>query len=321
MAPKYSYLDLVNLVDSFPHATTDPVAYAKKIDGYSRFVYSSHTIGYIIPMVLDALKDTALSGDWWDIKPGEVSLKGETVQERTENMTKTTTKWKEAKRFEVLSGWRNEKYTVYAPQGTPCFEMERCATPLFGVITYGSHMTVYIPATETKPLRMWVPRRASGKATYPGMLDNTVAGGMGDGQTPFECIVKEAGEEASFQEKYVRENAKSVGFVSYFYVRHKEAGGEVGLLQPEVEYVYDMIVKEESEGGPVPKPFDGEVAEHMLMTVDEVKEALGAGKFKPNCIAVILDFFIRHGIMRAENQKDFIELYSRIHRRLEFPTR
>ncbi|KAK6540445.1 hypothetical protein TWF694_009240 [Orbilia ellipsospora] len=318
MASKYSYLDLVDQVDTFPNAATHPVAFAEKTAPYSRFVYLSHTIGYIIPIVLDALKDTTLSGDWWEIKPGVVSLKGDTVEERTRNIDETTRRWREANRFEVLSGWRNEKYTVYAPKSTPCFHMERCATPLFGVLTYGSHMTVYIPATATTPMRIWVPRRAAGKATYPSMLDNTVAGGMGDGIDPFECIVKEAGEEASFSESYVRQHAKAVGFVSYFYVRHEEAGGEVGLLQPEVEYCYDMIV---GEDGPIPKPFDGEVAEHILMTVEEVEANLRARKFKPNCAAVMLDFFVRHGILREDNDKDFLEIYSRLHRRHEFPTR
>ncbi|KAF3166179.1 hypothetical protein TWF788_000553 [Orbilia oligospora] len=321
MAPKFSYLDLVNGVDGFPNAATHPVAFAERTADHSRFMYLSHTVGYIIPMVLDALKDVALSGDWWEIKPGVVRLLGDTVEERTKNIDETTRRWRDAKRFEILSGWRDERYTVYAPQGKPCFYMERSAHPLFGVVAYGSHMTVYIPATPTTPLRIWVPRRAAGKATYPSMLDNTVAGGMGDGQTPWECIIKEAGEEASLEEDYVRANAKAVGFVSYFYVRHKEAGGEEGLLQPEVEYCYDMIVKEPSEGGPVPKPFDGEVAEHLLMDVDEVIRNLENGKFKPNCAAVLLDFFIRHGVITAENEPDYLEIYTRLHRRLEFPTR
>ncbi|KAF3936133.1 hypothetical protein ABW19_dt0200607 [Dactylella cylindrospora] len=315
-----SNLDLVDQVDGFPNVATHPDVFAKRTADYSRLMYLSHTIGYIIPLVLDALKDKELSGDWWDIKPGTVTLLGDTEEQRTKNIGETTKRWREAGRFEILKGWRGEMYTVYAPQGKPCFYMERSATPLFGVVTYGSHMTVYIPPTENKPLRIWVPRRAAGKATYPSMLDNTVAGGMGDGQTPFGCIVKEAGEEASLEEEYVKKHARPVGYVSYFYVRHKEAGGEAGLLQPEVEYVYDMIVGE-PDVGPVPMPRDDEVSEHMLMTVDEVKKALAEGKFKPNCSAVLLDFFIRHGIITDENEPNFIEIYARLHRRFEFPTR
>ncbi|KAF3904700.1 hypothetical protein ABW21_db0209431 [Orbilia brochopaga] len=318
---RYSNLQLVERVDAFPNAATHPAAFAERTAEYSRFTYLAHTIGYIIPLVRAALEDRALSGDWWEITPNAVSLKGETVEERTANMAKTTARWREAKRFDILSGWRNEMYTVYAPQGKPAFHMERSATPLFGVLTYGSHMTVYVPASPTHPMRIWVPRRAAGKSTYPSMLDNTVAGGMGDGATPFETIVKEAGEEASLPASYVSKHARAAGFVSYFYVRGSEAGGEAGLLQPEIEYVYDMAVEDPEKGGLVPKPCDGEVAEHMLLTVDEVKQHLALGNFKPNCAAVMLDFFVRHGVLDAENEGDIVEIYTRLHRRIEFPTR
>ncbi|KAK6338077.1 hypothetical protein TWF696_001548 [Orbilia brochopaga] len=318
---RYSNLELVDRVDAFPNAATHPIAFAERTADYARFTYLSHTIGYIIPLVRAALDDRALSGDWWELTPNTVSLKGDTVEERTANMAETTKRWREAKRFDILSGWRNEQYTVYAPQGKPCFHMERSATPLFGVLTYGSHMTVYVPASPTRPLRIWVPRRAAGKSTYPSMLDNTVAGGMGDGATPLATIIKEAGEEASLPAAYVAENVRAAGFVSYFYVRGAEAGGEAGLLQPEIEYVYDMAVGEPDAEGPVPVPCDGEVAEHMLLTVPEVREQLALGNFKPNCAAVMLDFFVRHGFLDAENEPDIVEIYTRLHRRLEFPTR
>lgn len=63
---------------------------------------------------------------------------------------------------------------VYAPAGKALFQVERCACSLFGVVTYGAHMMAYIPATDSKPLRLWIPRRAGGKSTYPSMWDNTV---------------------------------------------------------------------------------------------------------------------------------------------------
>jgi hypothetical protein len=39
-------------------------------------------------------------------------------------------------------------------------------------------------------------------------------------------------------------------------------------------------------------------------------------QFKPSCAVVLLDFFIRHGILTAENEKYYAELISRIHRKL-----
>ena len=75
---------------------------------------------------------------------------------------------------ETDAGWRNELYSIYGLNGEVLFAMERCATPLFGVVTYGVHMTVYVPPTQSQPMRIWTPKRSESKPTYPGMLDNSV---------------------------------------------------------------------------------------------------------------------------------------------------
>jgi hypothetical protein len=49
------------------------------------------------------------------------------------------------------------------------------------------------------------------------MLDNTVAGGIPAGFSAFECITKEAMEEASIPESVVRKYARAAGSVSYFF--------------------------------------------------------------------------------------------------------
>lgn len=219
--------------------------------------------------------------------------------------------------FEVLKGWRGELYPVNRSQsaGSEIISIERSGSPLFGVVTYGIHMTAYVKQQDGS-IKIWVPRRAKSKQTYAGMLDNTVAGGLSTGESPFECLVREAAEEASFPESLIRSNAKARGTVSYFYVRDERAGGETGLLQPEVEYVYDMEI------GPdiFPKPADGEVEEFYLWTVKEVQKALSEGQFKPNCSVVLLDFFVRHGILHGENEEHLTEIMARIHRKLPFPT-
>jgi Domain of unknown function (DUF4743) len=62
--------------------------------------------------------------------------------------------------------WRNELYPIYYQPFVPsmenlAFSMERAATPLFGVVTYGVHLTVY-----TSDYRIWIPRRAKTKQTW-----------------------------------------------------------------------------------------------------------------------------------------------------------
>lgn len=217
-------------------------------------------------------------------------------------------------KFRVLRGWRNELYPVYGPDGELLLDIERAASPLFGVVTYGVHMTAYVRAKDG--IKVWVPRRAKNKQTYRGMLDNTVAGGISTGEVPFDCLVREASEEASLAEDLVRNGARAAGTVTYFYVRDERAGGETGLLQPECQYVYDLEVGEDV----VPKPGDNEVEDFYLWTIGEVQRALANGEFKPNCALVLLDFFVRHGILTQSNEKDYIEIISRLHRRLEFPT-
>ncbi|KAI9797404.1 MAG: hypothetical protein M1835_000737 [Candelina submexicana] len=238
----------------------------------------------------------------------------DTLEIRNKAIAATVMNLKETDSFEVLRGWRDELYPVYAPKGELLFNIERSASPLFGVITYGVHMTAFV-RTDTG-LKIWVPRRAKKKQTYGGMLDNTVAGGMATGEPIFESLVREAGEEASFPEAMVRENAKACGAVTYFYVRDERAGGEVGLLQPECQYVYDLEVGQDV----TPNPGDDEVEEFYLWSIEEVQAALRHGEFKPNCALVLLDFFIRHGILTPQNEKNYIEIVTRIHRRLDFPT-
>lgn len=127
-------------------------------------------------------------------------------------------------------------------------------------------MTAY----TTSPLKIWVPRRNPEKPTYGGLLDNTVAGGISSGMSVFETLVKESEEEASFPENLIREKARAVGHVSYFYQRMKSAGGEEGLFQPEVQYVYDLEVGNDV----IPKPYDDEVQDFKLMDVGQVREAM-----------------------------------------------
>jgi len=218
--------------------------------------------------------------------------------------------------FDVLKGWRNELYPIHGHNDvmSETISMERAASPLFGINTYGVHMTAYV--NTPGGMKIWVPKRAKSKQTYSGMLDNTVAGGLSTGEEPFECVIREATEEASFPEQLVRSRAKPCGIVSYVQVRDKRAGGETGLIQPECQYIYDIEVDTDVE----PKPGDNEVEAFYLWTVDEVKEALADGQFKPNCAVVLLDFFIRHGILTAESEPDYLEIASRIHRKLPFPT-
>lgn len=48
-------------------------------------------------------------------------------------------------------------------------------------------------------------------------MDNTIAGGIPCGLTPFESLVKEAMEEGNIEESIVRQHARATGSISYFF--------------------------------------------------------------------------------------------------------
>lgn len=147
-------------------------------------------------------------------------------------------------------------------------------------------------------------------------MDNTVAGGMSLDEQPLECLAREAGEEASLPENLILKNAKACGTVSYFYVRDDRAGGEVGLLQPEIQYVYDLQLSDDIS----PVPCDGEAEDFYLWSLQEVKTSLANAEFKPNCALVLIDFLIRYGHITAEQDSHFEEIIPRLHRNLSFPS-
>lgn len=148
------------------------------------------------------------------------------------------------------------------------------------------------------------------------MLDNAVAGGVAAGETAFECLVRESAEEAALPEKYVREHAKAGGTVTWFNISDVRAGGEPGLMKPGVLFVYDLELSPDI----VLKPVDNDIQAFHLMSADEVRKSIGEGKFKPSSASVMIDFFVRHGIITAETDEDYVDIVSRLHRRLPFPT-
>ncbi len=80
-------------------------------------------------------------------------------------------------------------------------------------------------------------------------------------------MLREAKEEASLPGKWMRENAKVLGIISYFYVREE---GELGFLDRSMQFIYDV----ELPSHIIPKPLDGEVEEFFLWTIDQTVEAL-----------------------------------------------
>ena len=60
-----------------------------------------------------------------------------------------------------------------------------------------------------------MPRRSYNKPTFPGELDNTVAGGQPAGIGMLDNLIKECAEEAAIPRE-LAEQAKAVGFIAYW---------------------------------------------------------------------------------------------------------
>ncbi|KAL2023962.1 hypothetical protein VTK56DRAFT_197 [Thermocarpiscus australiensis] len=330
MAPRLTTIDLVNKCDAFPDPEKDPRGYSEFMSGFYTLVWEDDSkgrfpIGYLPLWVLEALKSTPahITGRLnIDPEARTVRLFQElaTEEERTKFVARLTAYWREKQAFRILKGWRNELWPVYGLNNELLFSMERTAVGLFGAMRYGVHMTAYVRRTDASSrydYRIWVSKRAPTKSTYPGMLDNTAAGGLMTNEDPFECIIREADEEASLPEDIMRKHAKETGTITYIYITDERSGGEPGYIYPECQWVYDLELP--ADGSVTPSPKDGEAESFNLHTVEEIQEQLAQGLWKPNCAMVMLDFFCRHGIYTPENEPYYDEIRARAHRFLPFP--
>jgi len=214
--------------------------------------------------------------------------------------------------FSVIHGAHSEPYPIVGANFP--VSVERFASNLLGIIGRGAHLTIYTQSPDG--MKIWVPRRSPKLFTYPNCLDTTVAGGVAAGEGPFDCIVREAEEEASMSEELVRKDTVACGCLTYIGQHGAGDGGEADLLAANVIYVYDLEVGADV----VCRQNDEEVKEFYLMTVEEVKEAMFRGEFKTNSAVIMMDFFLRHGIITEENEKHYVEIMARMHRKLPFPT-
>ncbi|EPE31178.1 Nudix [Glarea lozoyensis ATCC 20868] len=305
-----SLLDVVNEIDNFPyHGSKSYDQYVGRLWEF-HLANDSRAHGYIPDFVVQAMPWNSDFRIDDSSDPRRVTLLKSSLTDANQAIADLLLSARGDKIFKCLNGWRNEEYRILGAKLD--LKIERAGAGLFGITTTGVHMTVYTRSPDGEIL-LWVPKRSMTTKKNPGKLDSSVAGGVPAGVEPFECLVKEAAEEASLSPELTRLRAKATGCVMEYHV---EDAGE-GLLEPSVKFVYDMEIDRET----VLQPADAEVEEFRLMTATEVQENIVAGNYKPMCVMVLIDFLIRHGILTIENEKDYSELVARTHRFLPFPLR
>lgn len=228
--------------------------------------------------------------DAWHLDPALA-----TPATRTASMREFLLELRDRGHFKGL--WRGEEYDVAPHGGSPSLmTMERSAVPWFGVRAGGPHMTGYVRKADG--LHIWVPRRSYEKPTFPGQLDNTVAGGQPAGLGLHENLVKECGEEASIPPALAA-RATAVGIVAYW----NQSGQQ---LKPDVMTCFDLELPQDF----TPRANDGEVHSFELWPIGRVFETVrDTTEFKYNCNLVLIDFFVRHGMLSADDP-DFLPIVS-----------
>ena len=167
-------------------------------------------------------------------------------------------------------------------------EIDRGAADFFGILNTGVHLNGIVK--DEKNIKMWIATRSNTLKTFPGKLDNMVAGGQPSNITRKENLIKECREEASISKKLAKASQPR-GFVSY----NMQSGP---ILRRHVMFVYDLQLAPSF----VPLPNDGEVESFELLPIKDIMETVRnfPCAFKYNCNLVVIDFLIR---FRLINQK------------------
>ncbi|MDP6953992.1 MAG: DUF4743 domain-containing protein [Alphaproteobacteria bacterium] len=188
---------------------------------------------------------------------------------------------------------RGERYRIGPRFGETWLTVERAAAEVLGITAYGVHLTGYVRRPDG--LHVWVPRRTADRPTYPGELDSTVAGGQPAELGVLDNLVKECAEEAGMPEALAR-RATPCGVLRY------RVDGDIGV-RDDVIFCYELDC-----GDFTPVNQDGEVEAFALWPVARAMEVVARTRdFKFNCALVLIDFFVRHGLIAADDP-DYVEI-------------
>lgn len=320
----FSFLDVVNRVDQFPDEYKDDDRFKKEV-----LYLTSHNnirIGFILSFVVkeivrccgQKLFDSTFTIKYNDGSLAELKFNDDEADSRNTKIDQIARILYEKSKLKEIRGWRDEKYAVYV-YGSPYVLVERAMAGIMGILTYGIHVNGYMIDTKTNEIKFWIPRRSSTKPTWPLMLDNVVAGGIGYPHGINDTVIKESMEEANLSKENIEKNIRAAGVLSYIYFPQRLDqvcfDSESAYIVGEVEYIFDLALSEDI----VPRPNDDEVDSFNLLTLQETIDAIAKNEFKPNCALVMTDFLIRHGYITPENEPNFLELINRMHRKLPFP--
>jgi hypothetical protein len=201
----------------------------------------------------------------------------------------------------AIPGWRGELYPVNRRFGeAPLLLMERAATPLFGLQTYGINVNGLVRDGEN--WKVWIARRAMTKHVDPGLLDLIVGGGQPHGISIADNLLKECAEEACIGPT-LAERAKPASLTTMMIEAHE--GLRIG-----VQFNFDLELPADFQ----PRNEDGEVAEFRLWTLEQLGDNLrSADDFMFDAALAKLDLLVRFGVVGPDDP-DYLDLIAQLRR-------
>lgn len=287
--------------------------YRFRIEGFS------DTFGHVPPRIR---REWFWDPGFWIVCDSERSLTlcGDSIETRDANIKRTLASKENIKSID-LSSIAGEVFPVYSSEKQVLVNIPRIAAPYFGILAYGVQLLAYqLVGAELNPdftnLKMWLSRRSERKSYFPGFLGVTASGALAAGEDPKEGILRESLEEASLPEEWLRDKIKPTGVLSYVGKSGNSSEEDLGFALPEVDFCYCVRLDPAS----VPAPMDGEVDYFELLSAPEVLDRLMRRRFTPAAAYVIIDFLIMLGFINYDNEPNYVEIVTRLHHKLLYPT-
>ncbi|WP_410498235.1 DUF4743 domain-containing protein [Chitinibacter sp. S2-10] len=155
--------------------------------------------------------------------------------------------------------WRDELYAVHPPiengqldTTTTLFTLERGAFRRFGLCSKAVHINGISHNGD-----LWLARRSPTKGIDPDKLDNLAAGGIPQGESAAECVVRELAEEAGINQHIAQQ--------AVYIEQIRSTRNEIDGTHDEILYCYDLQLPAEV----IPHNTDGEVAAFHCVSMAE----------------------------------------------------
>jgi isopentenyldiphosphate isomerase len=188
-------------------------------------------------------------------------------------------------RANCTRAWRDELLNVYA-EGQAIGVIERAAMRPLGLLTRAVHLNAWTP-----DLKIYLAKRASTKATDPGMWD-TLVGGLANGIEDLEqALLRESDEEAGLEEPDLQIRTP-LRTILQMHRRLPEG------YQVEDIIVSDCIILPHTQ----PANRDGEVSEIRIFEQEEVLDMITRRVITVEAAIVLLDGLINQPAKRLLHQ-------------------